>query len=254
MLSDDLIRKTKKAVKNAKDKQRILVNKGVSPQMLTKIGTAGEILKAFENDKKGLRKRITQLNRISTKGVVKKTKGGLYTTSTVSRLKNKEIKDSQELEQQLYDKAKRGGLTSTGYHKRRKERLKDIDIESANFETMRSVNYAITNPEFQKLESRQAVGNFLKAINFNWGGMDNDTFYQEEGKRIRKYVSQLTPDELDDMLTNNSIVKSIMNYYRERDKIENGQEITFSGGSYEERIKELSKSIPYIVGSYKRKR
>ena len=56
------------------------------------------------------------------------------------------------------------------------------------------------------------------------------------------------------MLTNNSIVKSIMNYYREREKIEEGKEIVFSGGTYEERIKEFSKSIPYIVGSYKRKR
>lgn len=254
MLSDDLIKRTKKSVKNYKDKQRILRNKGVSSSALTKIGTAGELLKAFENDPKGLRRRLNELDRFSTKGKVYKSKGGLNLTATVKNFKNREIKKSASLEQELYDKSSRSGLSSARYHKNRLERLQK-DIETVTASDIRSLNYAITTPEDVKMSNKVAVQNFMKGINFGLGGMDNDTFYGEElGKRIRKNLSELTEDELVDLLENNRLVNALMNYYREKDKILGGEPIEFSGGTMDDLLMEFYQQLPEIVRSYKRRR
>ena len=61
-LSDDLIKRTRHTVKNYKDKVRILKKKGVSSSAFQKVGSAKELIKAFENDPKGLRKRLRELD------------------------------------------------------------------------------------------------------------------------------------------------------------------------------------------------
>ena len=74
-LSDDLIKRTRKSVKNYKDKVRILKLKGVSSSAFQKVGSAKDLIKAYGEDPKGLRKRLRELDEFSTKGKVYKSKG-----------------------------------------------------------------------------------------------------------------------------------------------------------------------------------
>lgn len=253
-LNDDLIKRTRKSVKNYKDKVRILKNKGVSAGALPRVGSAKELLKAYENDPAGLRRRLKEFDEFTTKGKVYKTEGGISLTSTVKKYKNREIRRSLQNEQNKFAKAERAGLSSADYHERRIKRLANT-IEKADYADLRSINYAITNPEFVKLEKKTAVENFMKGINFGLGGMDNDTFQDPElANRLRNNLSKLTEDELADLMESNNTVKTLMNYYRERDKIEKGEPIQFSGGSYDELLEDLDKDMPSIIRHYKRLR
>lgn len=253
-LSDDLIKRTRHSVKNYKDKVRILKLKGVSTSAFQKVGSAKDLIKAYGEDPKGLRKRLKELDEFSTKGKVYKTEGGLNLTRTVKLYKNREIRRSQRFEQTLTAKAEKAGLTTADYHLTRAERLL-TPIEKLSASKVRSTNYAITSPEFAKLQEKVAVENFLKGINFATGGMDNTTFY---GKKVEDYLrdklSELTEDELVDLMETSSTVKAIMNYYRERDKLrKEGEEdgVEFSGGSLEDNINKLVNEMPNILRHYK---
>ena len=249
-LSDDLIKRTRHTVKNYKDKVRILKNKGVSSSAFQKVGSAKELLKAYENDPKGLRKRLRELESFSTKGKVYKSKGGLNLTQTVKTFKNREILRSRRIESAKLEKARKGGLTNSEYHEARLERL-GTRIEKVNASSDRSLNYATISPELAKQQKKTAVDNFMKGINFGLGGLDNTMFHDPNlEKRLRNRLSKLTEDELDDLIENNSTVKTIMNYYREKDK----KWVEFSGGSLDELLEDLDQQMPNIIRHYKRLR
>lgn len=254
-LSDDLIKRTRHSVKNYKDKVRILKLKGVSSSAFQKVGSAKELIKAYGEDPKGLRKRLRELDEFSTKGKVYKSKGGLNLTKTVKTYKNREIRRSQKIEQALTAKAEKAGLTSANYHLTKAERLAQR-IENVDSSKVRSLNYAITSPEFQRLEKKVAVDNFMKGINFGLGGLDNSTFHDPNlEKRLRSRLSRLNEDELIDLMENNRTVKTLMNYYREKDKlIKDKDSIIFSGGSMDELLEELDNDLPNIIRHYKRLR
>lgn len=249
-LSDDLIKHTRHTVKNYKDKVRILKNKGVSSSAFQKVGSAKELLKAYENDPKGLRKRLRELDSFSTKGKVYKSKGGLNLTQTVKTFKNREILRSRRIESSKLEKARKGGLTNAGYHETRLERLA-TRIEKVNASSARSLNYATISPELAKQQKKTAVDNFMKGINFGLGGLDNTMFHDPNlEKRLRNRLSKLTEDEIDDLIENNSTIKNIMNYYREKDK----KWVEFSGGSLDELLEDLDQQMPNIIRHYKRLR
>ena len=249
-LSDDLIKRTRHTVKNYKDNVRILKKKGVSSSAFQKVGSAKELIKAFENDPKGLRKRLRELDSFSTKGEVYKSKGGLNLTQTVKTCKNREILRSRRIESVRREKARKGGLTNSEYHKARLERL-GTRIEKVNASSARSLNYATISPELAKQQKKTAVDNFMKGINFGLGGLDNTMFHDPNlEKRLRNRLSKLTEDELDDLIENNSTVKTIMNYYREKDK----KWVEFSGGSLDELLEDLDQQMPNIIRHYKRLR
>ena len=249
-LSDDLIKRTRHTVKNYKDKVRILKNKGVSSSAFQKVGSAKELIKAFENDPKGLRKRLRELDSFSTKGKVYKTKGGLNLTQTVKTFKNREILRSRRIESARLEKARKGGLTNSEYHEARLERLENR-IENVNQSSVRSLNYATISPELVNQQRKNAVDNFMKGINFGLGGLDNSTFHDPNlEKRLRNRLSKLTEDEIDDLMENNSTVKNIMNYYREK----NQKWVEFSGGSMDELLEEFDQELPSIIRHYKRLR
>ena len=253
-LNDDLIKRTRKSVKNYRDKERILKKKGVSPLAFQKVGSAKELIKAYEGDPKGLRKRLRELDKFSTKGKVYQTKGGINLTQTVKTFKNREITRSQKLEQGRFARTQKAGLGSSDYHEDRLKRLANR-IENVEYNNLRSLNYAVTSPEFEKLGQKVAVENFMKGINFGLGGLDNSTFHNPNlEKRLKERLSQLNEDELNDLLETNKIVKTLMNYYREKDKIENGEEVSFSGGSMDELLEELDNEMPSIIRHYKRLR
>ena len=215
-LSDDLIKRTRHTVKNYKDKVRILKNKGVSSSAFQKVGSAKELLKAYENDPKGLRKRLRELDSFSTKGKVYKSKGGLNLTQTVKTFKNREILRSRRIESARLEKARKGRLTNIDYHKTRLERLENR-IENVNQSSVRSLNYATISPELVNQQRKNAVDNFMNGINFGLGGLDNSTFHDPNlEKRLRNRLSKLTEDEIDDLMENNSTVKNIMNYYHKK--------------------------------------
>lgn len=250
MLNDDLIKRTRHSVKNFKDKARILRNKGVSSYALPKVGTAKELLSAYKDDPKGLRKRLKELDEFSTKGKVFKTKGGVNLTQTVKNYKNREIRKSRTIEQAKLQKAERQGLAQSDYHLNRLERLQNR-IESVKKAELASLNYATTSPEIVKNQGHNAVNNFMKAINFGLDGMDNDTFHDPNlAKRLRSRLERLDEDELNDLLENNPTVKSIMNYYREKDH----KWVEFSGGSMDELLEELDRDLPNIIRHYRRLR
>lgn len=249
-LNDDLIRRTRHTVKNYKDKVRILKKKGVSSSAFQKVGSAKELLKAYENDPKGLRKRLRELNSFSTKGKVYKSKGGLNLTQTVKTFKNREITRSRKIESAKLEKARKGGLTNAEYHETRLERLA-TRIEKVNASSARSLNYATTSPELVKQQKKTAIDNFMKGINFGLGGLDNTMFHDPNlEKRLRNRLSKLTEDEIDDLMENNSTVKNIMNYYREK----NHKWVEFSGGSMDELLENLDQQMPNIIRHYKRLR
>lgn len=254
-LSDDLIKRTRHSVKNYKDKVRILKLKGVSASAFQKVGSAKDLIKAYGNDPKGLRKRLKELDEFSTKGKVYKTKGGLNLTPTVKAYKNREIKRSQRFEQELTAKAEKAGLTTAQYHLTRAERLL-TPIHKLDVSKVRSTNYAITSPEFQRLQKKVAVDNFMKGINFGLGGMDNSTFHDPNlEKRLKSRLSRLTEDELIDLMETNNTVKTLMNYYREKDKLkEDNETVYFSGGSMDELLEQLDADLPNIIRRYKRLR
>lgn len=249
-LNDDLIRRTRHDIKNYKDKVRILKKKGVSTNAFMKVGSAKELLKAYENDPKGLRKRLKELNEFSTKGKVFKTEGGLKLTNTVKLYKNREILRSRRIETARRDKARKGGLTSAEYHETRLERLA-TRIEKVNASSARTLNYATISPELVQQQKKTAVDNFMKGINFGLGGLDNTMFHDPNlEKRLRDRLGRLTEDELDDLMETNSTVKRIMNYYREKDK----KWVEFSGGSMDELLEDLDQQMPNIIRHYKRLR
>ena len=254
-LSDDLIKRTRHSVKNYKDKVRILKLKGVSTSAFQKVGSAKDLIKAYGEDPKGLRKRLKELDEFSTKGKVYKTKGGLNLTKTVKTYKNREIRRSQKLEQALTAKAEKAGLTTADYHLTRAERLMQR-IENVESSKVRSLNYAISSPEFQRLQKKVAVDNFMKGINFGLGGMDNSTFHDPNlEKRLRNRLARLTEDELIDLMETNNTVKTLMNYYREKDKLTDDNEaVYFSGGSMDELLEQLDADLPNIIRRYKRLR
>lgn len=254
-LSDDLIKRTRKSVKNYKDKVRILKLKGVSSSAFQKVGSAKDLIKAYGEDPKGLRKRLRELDEFSTKGKVYKSKGGLNLTKTVKTYKNREIRRSQKIEQALTAKAEKAGLTTADYHLTKAERLTQR-IENVDSSKVRSLNYAITSPEFQRLEKKVAVDNFMKGINFGLGGLDNSTFHDPNlEKRLRNRLSSLREDELVDLMENNKTVKTLMNYYREKDKLlKDNEAVSFSGGSMDELLEELDNDLPNIIRHYKRLR
>ena len=249
-LSDDLIKRTRHTVKNYKDKVRILKNKGVSSSAFQKVGSAKELLKAYENDPKGLRKRLRELDSFSTKGKVFKSKGGLNLTQTVKTFKNREILRSRRIESARLEKARKGRLTNIDYHKTRLERLENR-IENVNQSSVRSLNYATISPELVNQQRKNAVDNFMKGINFGLGGLDNSTFHDPNlEKRLRNRLSKLTEDEIDDLMENNSIVKNIMNYYREKKH----KWVEFSVGDMSELLEEFDQELPSIIKHYKRLR
>ena len=249
-LSDDLIKRTRHTVKNYKDKVRILKNKGVSSSAFQKVGSAKELLKAYENDPKGLRKRLRELESFSTKGKVFKSKGGLNLTQTVKTFKNREILRSRRIESARLEKARKGRLTNIDYHKTRLERLENR-IENVNQSSVRSLNYATISPELVNQQRKNAVDNFMNGINFGLGGLDNSTFHDPNlEKRLRNRLSKLTEDEIDDLMENNSTVKNIMNYYREK----KNKWVEFSGGDMSELLEEFDQELPSIIKHYKRLR
>lgn len=249
-LNDDLIKRTRHTVKNYKDKVRILKKKGVSTSAFQKVGSAKELIKAFENDPKGLRKRLRELDSFSTKGEVYKSKGGLKLTQTVKTFKNREILRSRRIESARLEKARKGKLTNIEYHKTRLERLENR-IENVNQSSVRSLNYATISPELVNQQRKNAVDNFMKGINFGLGGLDNSTFHNPNlEKRLRNRLSELTEDEIDDLMENNTTVKNIMNYYREKKH----KWIEFSGGDMSELLEEFDQDLPSIIKHYKRLR
>lgn len=258
-LSDDLIKRTRHSVKNYKDKVRILKLKGVSSSAFQKVGTAKELIKAYGEDPKGLRRRLAELDDFSTKGKVYTTKGGLKLTKTVKTYKNREIRRSQKLEQELVAKTEKAGLTTARYHVTRAERLL-TPIEKLDVSKVRSTNYAITSPEFQRLQDKVAVDNFMKGINFGVGALDNSTFHDPNlEKRLRNRLSRLTEDELVDLMETNKTVKTLMNYYREKDKVKNktktdSETVYFSFGSIDELLEDLDQQLPSIIQHYRRLR
>lgn len=254
-LSDDLIKRTRHSVKNYKDKVRILKLKGVSTSAFQKVGTAKELIKAYGEDPKGLRKRLRELDEFSTKGKVYKSKGGLNLTKTVKTYKNREIRRSQKIEQALTARAERKGLGTADYHLTRAERLTQR-IENVDSSKVGSLNYAITSPEFQRLQKKVAVDNFMKGINFGLGGLDNSVFHDPNlEKRLRNRLSRLSEDELVDLMETNPTVKTLMNYYREKDKLtEDNEAVYFSGGSMDELLEELDNDLPNIIRHYRRLR
>ena len=258
-LSDDLIKRTRHSVKNYKDKVRILKLKGVSASAFQKVGSAKDLIKAYGDDPKGLRKRLKELDEFSTKGKVYKTKGGLNLTPTVKAYKNREIRRSQRFEQELTAKAEKAGLTTTQYHLTRVERLM-TPIHKLDASNVRSTNYAITSPEYQRLQDKVAVENFMKGINFGLGGMDNSVFHDPNlEKRLKSRLSRLTEDELVDLMETNQTVKTLMNYYREKDKLKKGtktdsETVYFSFGSVDELLEQLDADLSNIIRHYKRLR
>lgn len=258
-LSDDLIKRTRKSVKNYKDKVRILKLKGVSSSAFQKVGSAKELLKAYGEDPRGLRKRLRELDEFSTKGKVYTTKGGLKLTKTVKTYKNREIRRSQKIEQALTAKAEKAGLTTASYHSTRAERLL-TPIEKLDASKVRSTNYAIVSPEFQRLQDKVAVENFMKGINFGVGALDNSTFHDPNlEKRLKNRLSRLTEDELVDLMETNKTVKTLMNYYREKDKVKKGvktdsETVYFSFGSIDELLEDLDQQLPNIIRHYRRLR
>lgn len=254
MLNDDLIKHTRHSVKNAKDKARILKNKGVTKGALPKIPSAKYLLKAYENDPSGLRKRLKEFDAFTTKGKVYKTEGGISLTHSVKVYKNREIRRSQLYEQSMVNKAEKAGLSTAKQHADKAQRLM-TRVEKLEYNDLRMTNYAITNPEAVSLHQKVAVENFMKGLNFGYGYLDNGNFVGKDvEERIKQNLSELTEDEINDLMETNSTVKNIMNYYRERKSVEEGKEVKFSGGSLQSNILKLDKQLPEIVKRYKRLR
>lgn len=246
-LSDDLVKRTRKSVKNYKDKVRILKKKGVSSSAFQRIGTPSDFLKAYKDNPRALRRRLDELDNFSTKGKVFKTEGGMSLTKTVKTFKNREIRRARLREQNLYDKAKSARLTNLDYRERRLSNLEN-KIQDVSSSKAKTLNFSITTPEQAILQKRTGVDNFMKAINFGLGGMDNSVFHDPNlEKRLRNRLSKLTEDELDDLLQNNNTVKSIMNYYREKEH----NWVKFSGGTLDERLEELDNELPNIIRRYR---
>lgn len=254
MLNDDLIKRTRHSVKNVKDKVRILKNKGVTTGALPKIPTAKYLLKAYENNPVGLRKRLKEFDDFTTKGKIYKTEGGITLTHAVKVYKNREIRRSQLHEQALVRKAEKAGLVTAEDHANKAQRLM-TKIEKLDYSDLRMTNYAITNPEGIQLHQRVAVENFMKGLNFGYGFLDNGTFVGKQIEdSIKEQLSELTEDEINDLMETNQRVKNIMNYYRERKAIEEGRTVKFSGGSVQNNINKLEQELPEIVKRYKRLR
>lgn len=246
-LSDDLVKRTRKSVKNYKDKVRILKKKGVSTSAFQRIGTPTDFLKAYKDNPRALRRRLDELDNFSTKGNVFKTESGMSLTKTVKTYKNREIRRAKALEQRKYDQAKSARLTNLDIRERRLNKL-NTKIQDVSRTQANTLNFSITTPEQAILQKRTGVDNFMKAINFGLGGMDNSVFHDPNlEKRLRNRLSKLTEDELDDLLQNNNTVKSIMNYYREKEH----DWVEFSGGTLDERLEELDRELPNIIRRYK---
>ena len=246
-LSDDLVKRTRKSVKNYKDKVRILKKKGVSSSAFQRIGTPTDFLKAYKDNPRALRRRLDELDNFSTKGKVFKTESGMSLTKTVKTFKNREIRRARLREENLYTKAKSERLSNIDLRSRKLNKL-NTKIQDITRSQASILNYSITTPEQAILQKRTGVENFMKALNFGLGGMDN-TLYHDPNleKRLRNRLSKLTEDELDDLLQNNNTVKSIMNYYREKEH----DWVEFSGGTLDERLEQLDNELPNIITRYK---
>lgn len=248
MLSRQDKLRARKSVKNFKDKVRILQNKGVSKGALPKVEDARYLMKAYANDPTGLNKRLDELDKFTTRGKVYKTEGGVALTADVKRFKNREIARSYKLEQAKFNQAKQFGLVSKKkYHSGRMETLSK-GIENVEYTKLKTLNYAITPPEIETRMKNNAVDNFMASIDY---GFENFSFINPNiEERMRERLSELTVDEMNDLLENDETVRSIMNYYREKDQ----PQVKFSGESYEDLINELDRRLPYIVKKYKQAR
>lgn len=248
MLSRQDKLRARKSVKNFKDKMRILQNKGVSKGALPKVEDARYLMKAYANDPTGLNKRLDELDKFTTRGKVYKTEGGISLTKDVKRFKNLEMARSYRLEEGKLKQAQRFGLVSRKkYHSKRMETLAK-GIEQASYSDLKTINYAITPPEIETRMKNNAVDNFMASIDY---GFENFSFINPNiEERMRSRLSELTVDELNDLMENDETIRSIMNYYREKDQ----PHVKFAGESYEELIEELDRRLPYIVKKYKKAR
>lgn len=249
VISDDKMKELRHAVKNYRDKRLILIKKGVSKGALPKAPTAKEIAKAFENNPTGLNKRIREMNNFTTKGEVYKTKGGINLTKTVAKYKNREINQSRKVEELKFNRINKPefdkGLKDYRLHK--VERLQK-NIQNLEYSKLQSLNYAISTPERMALGRRTAVDNFFKSIDYGistLGDEQNVYFYDPKLKeRLKRRLDRLTEDEIADLIETDDTVRTLMNYYREK---ENDVQFSMSYGDY---IELLDKKMPSIIKHY----
>lgn len=245
------IEEVRKTVKEYKDRRRYaLKSKKVTKAMLPADTTAQDLLYGFHQNKRALRSRLNELKRFTAKGKVFETDTGIKTTLYIQDLKSKQAKKALENEQNLYAKAKKGlNAEIVDRHKGRIRRLERGVDAIASRDDLRLINASIERPEYTLKKKYIGVENFKSAIQY---GLDKsvlenvfDFDFDEYEKIVDENLSKLTDDEIADMMSNNNMVKRIMELYSER-----GNNLAFSGDSYEDLVKMFVEELPNIRKHY----
>jgi len=252
MLSGEQKREAFKVVRSYMQKRRYLMSKGVSKGALPKPVSYKELMKAYAESPKGLNKRLNNLKSFSTSGEVYKTEGGVSVTKKLATYKNAEIRRGEAYQAERYDKLKyRKNSSAKGYRKTKVDYLKDKTIENVKYSQLATINYAIENPEQIKVRKQLAVDNFYKSLECGFADDNVVTQNPMVKARIQRYLEKFTEDEISDLLTSNSTVRAIMDYYRGENP---NQPIDFAGTSWEDLIWQLYEDMPSIAKGIYRKR
>ena len=251
-LSDEDKRRTYKTVRSFMQKRRYAQSKGVTKGALPKPVTYNELINAYENNPSGLNKRLNSLQRFSTRGETFKTEGGVTLTKKIASYKNKEIRQGEAYQVERYDRLKYNkSSTAKDYRKTKVNYLKDKTIENVKYSQLPTINYSIETPEQIKNRKKLAVENFMKAINV---GLEDDNVVSTNPmirNRIERYLKNFTEDEIADLLTGNSTVRALMDYYRGEDP---EQPLEFLGESWEDLLYQFYEDLPNIAKGIYRKR
>lgn len=248
---NDIIR-TRKAVK----KYNELIDyarkyKGVSSAMLPKKASSDALLRAFGDNPTKLHARLNEMAKFTTKGKVYKNASGVSTTDALMKYKLKQAKKSERYEVDRLAKAKDLDPDIQDYRERRVKRLQALTADSDIKEITRA-NNAILDPEYQVLQRKTSVTNFKLALVSAYADSEEELnmLSPKFNEHMNKWLEQLTDDEIEDMLSNDGIVRQIMEHYREK----GDENLSVYGYDYFDLLTDFMQELPNKVRYYKKLR
>lgn len=242
----DKVKRVRQAVKQYNRKIDYAIEKGVSKTMLPKKANADTIIRELGDKPAKLRTRMKQLRDFSAGGRVYKTRGGVRTTKILFEQKRKERNKALRQEREALKKASELDFSVRDYHERRIERLKN-NLDFASAKQLDLLNDSISELEDIEGRKRVAVENFKLGLTYVYFSSEEElqAYSPKFNERMNRWLNQLTVDEMQDLLQKNDLVKTIMEYYREKEG-----DVKYSGNTYFDLMVEFQEQLPSIVKHY----
>lgn len=213
----EMNRELRRAVQNFNKKIRTLEQKGVSASLLpSRVSVRG--LKLAYNNQRDLTRRLKQLASFSARGEVRSNKKDVMGTDAlfkyrqkvdINKSRTRKIKRAQKLRMQNapYQSVRDDSLLNT----EAKIKYLNKDIENVDVKTLQRLNKnALTKEELVK-KRETYYNNYFKML-FQESQVAN--IQPEKRRIIEKELRKLTPEQLEELIEVDPIVKSILEQYQ----------------------------------------